>query len=103
MESRFEATKSISLCSGLSPTATAHRSAIHLKASGRGGEGGREETKLNGLKHACLVPCLKFPSEGTVAVAGVMTHCTEKKTLFFCSPTSMWGLSLLARKNAILE
>lgn len=70
---------------------------------GGAGRGGGEETKLNGLKHACLVPCLKFPSEGTVAVAGVMTHCTEKKTLFFCSPTSMWGLSLLARKNAILE
>lgn len=93
MESRGKATKSISLCNGLSPTMTAHRTSR---------VGGWGETKVNGLKHACLVPCPKLSSEGTVAMAGVKTHCIEKKTdssvlLLLCG-----GVSLLARKSGIL-
>lgn len=61
---------------------------------------GRNQVKW--FKTCLPSSCPKFPSEGTVAVAGVMTHCTEKKPLFFCS-TSMWGLSLLAGKSAILK
>lgn len=68
MNSRFEVTKSISLPSALSPTRPARGPGAHLTPTAGGG---RDQVKC--LKHACPVLCPKFPSEGAVAAAGVMT------------------------------
>lgn len=99
MESKFEAATSTTMQWSVSYNDCPKVSSdAHLKPSG-GAEGW---TRVNGLKHACLAVCPKFPSGGDCGYSRCHESLHWKGNWFFCS-TSMWGLSLLPRRSAILK